>query len=288
MNCSSRLLLSCTNLLAKIGFSGIRSTGNGLGALLWHTLRSRRRLATDNIAKHIECSPGTAKTLARSSFNHNARSFLECVLAPKFGLDHPLLHVERPDLVERLKTEERPAVIIAGHLGAWELLASLLGDVSTTRPRLTVVRTYKNKALNDVSIHLRSSRGAVVLGHREAAFPVLRALKKNGYVAFLADHNTGHDEAVFLPFLGEEAAVNKGPALLAVRGKALIWPIFLLRDGKKYSLHMEDPLDTTTLEGDPETRILETARFYTNAIQRTVRFAPEQWFWMHNRWKTKK
>ncbi|MEG2139367.1 MAG: lysophospholipid acyltransferase family protein [Bilophila sp.] len=288
MRLSSRTLLFCAELLAKTGFSGIRLAGNGLGTLLWHTLGSRRRLAIDNITKHIACSSDTATTLARNSFKHNARSFLECVLAPDFGLQHPLLRVERPDLLARIATEERPAVIVAAHLGAWELLASLLGDISSTRPRLTVVRTYKNKALNDVSTLLRSSRGAQVLGHREAAFSVLRALKKNGYAAFLVDHNTGHDEAVFLPFLGEEAAVNKGPALLAVRAKAQVWPIFLLRDGKRFVLRMEDPLDTTHLTGDAEGKIHETTRFITAAIERAVRFAPEQWFWMHNRWKTKK
>ncbi len=275
-------------LLGKLGFSGIHTVAKGLGAAFWACLRSRRRLAANNIAKHLNVPQTTAESLARSSFTHNARSFLEALLAPEFGLNHPLLDLERPDLVERLKNEERPAVIIAGHFGAWELLASLLGDVSATRPRLTVVRTYKNKILHTVSTRLRSSRGAQVLGHREAAFPVLRALRKNGYAAFLADHNTSRTEAFFLPFLGEEAAVNKGPALLAVRGKALVWPIFLMRDGGRYRLVMEDPLDTAALEGDAEARALAVAEFYTEAIERVVRRAPDQWFWMHNRWKTKR
>lgn len=100
------------------------------------------------------------------------------------------------DLLERLKRGERPSVITTAHLGAWELLASLLGDVSD-HPRLTVVRTYKNKLMDYVTTRLRSSHGADVIGHREAAFPVLRALRKNGYAAFLADHNTSRSEAFF-------------------------------------------------------------------------------------------
>ena len=274
-------------LLGKVGYPGIRSLGKGLGAVFWACLRGRRRLAVRNIATHLDLPWATAESLARSSFTHNARSFLESVLAPDFGLDHPLLDVERPDLLERLKNEDRPAVITAGHFGGWELLASLLGDVST-RPRLTVVRTYKNKVLHYVTTRLRSSRGAEVIGHREAAFRVLRTLRKNGYAAFLADHNTGRSEAFFLPFLGEEAAVNKGPAVLAVRGKALVWPIFLMRDGDRYRLVMEEPLDAALLQGDVEAKSREVAVFYTEAIERMVRRAPEQWFWMHNRWKTKR
>ena len=274
-------------LLAKLGFPGIHSFGKGLGAAFWACLPSRRRLAAGNIASHLDLSRSTAESLARSSFTHNARSFLEAVLAPDFGLDHPLLDVERPDLLERLKRGERPTVITTGHFGAWELLASLLGDVSD-HPRVTVVRTYRNKVLHYVSTRLRSSRGIEVFGHREAAFPVLRALRKNGYAAFLADHNTSRSEAVFLPFLGEEAAVNKGPAVLAVRGKALVWPIYLMRDGDRYRLIIEEPLDTLRLEGDADAKTLAVAEFYTDSIGRMVRRGPDQWFWMHNRWKTKR
>ena len=135
---------------------------------------------------------------------------------------------------------------------------------------------------------LRSAHGAGVVGHREATFPVLRVLRKNGYAAFLADHNTSRSEAFFLPFLGEEAAVNKGPAVLAVRAKALVWPLVLIRDGDRYRMLMEEPLDTALLEGTADEKALMAATYYTEAIERMVRRAPDQWFWMHNRWKTKR
>lgn len=102
------------------------------------------------------------------------------------------------------------------------------------------------------------------------------------------DHNTSRSEAFFLPFLGEEAAVNKGPAVLAVRAKALVWPIALIRDGDRYRIIIEEPLDTALLEGDAEEKALAVAAFYTEANERMVRRAPDQWFWMHNRWKTKR
>ena len=78
-------------LLGKLGFSRIRSLARGLGSLLWTCLPKRRRLATESIARHLELSQATAESLARASFTHNARSFLESVLVPEFGLSHPLL-----------------------------------------------------------------------------------------------------------------------------------------------------------------------------------------------------
>ena len=287
-DCSCRVAFGLASLLGRLGFSGIRRLSKGLGAALWTCIPGRSRLATNSISAHLNLSYAQARTLARTSFDHNALSFLEAVLAPEFGLTHPLLDIDNPERLARLKAENRPAVITTGHFGAWELLASLLGDVSETRPRITVVRTYKNAVLHNVSTRLRSSRGAEVIGHREAAFPVLRALRKNGFAAFLADHNTSRTEAVFLPFLHEEAAVNKGPALLAVRSKALVWPIFLVREGIRYRLIIREPLDTAILEGDTEAKIEATAAFYTKSIEETVRQNPEQWFWMHNRWKTKR
>ena len=73
-----------------------------------------------------------------------------------------------------------------------------------------------------------------------------------------------------------------------MRAKALIWPIFLLRKDGKYVLFMDDPLDTATLEGDTDEKIEAAARFYTEAVAKMIRRAPEQWFWMHNRWKTRR
>jgi len=182
---------------------------------------------------------------------------------------------------------DRPVVAATAHFGAWELLAGLFGDFPAEYPHVVVVRRSKNVALNDFTNRMRGSRGAVILGHRDAAFSILRALKRNGVTAFLVDHNTNRNEAVFLPFLGRAAAVNKGPALLAVRAEALVFAVFLRRDGEDYVFHIEELADTAMLDGGHEANMRTVARAYTEAVERMVRLAPEQWFWMHNRWKTR-
>ncbi|MBO6002215.1 MAG: acyltransferase, partial [Mailhella sp.] len=74
---------------------------------------------------------------------------------------------------------------------------------------------------------------------------------------------------------------------LAVRAKALIWPVALARDGDGYVFRTQDPLDTVLLEGSFEERVRRAAEFYTRAVEQFVRREPEQWFWMHDRWKTR-
>ncbi len=274
--------------LGRRDFARMRRTAGTLGALLWTLLPDRRRLAQENIGRALGLDKAAATDLARQSFEENALSFLEAVLIPGFGFAHPLLEIGNPELFRRFQRVEKPIVAATGHMGAWELEAGLLGEFyEPPRPRLVVVRRYRNAAVNRLIQELRGSRGAEVVGHREAVFTVLRALRRKGVAAFLVDHNTGRSEAVFLPFLGRLAAVNMGPALLAVRTGAEIWPTYLLRRNGRYVFHQEPPLDTTTLKGDREARVLAAAGYYTAAMERVVRLAPEQWFWMHDRWKTR-
>lgn len=280
------LLSFCGSLLSLFGFGGLSRLGNGLGRLMWHTLPSRRKLAVNNVARHLNLPEREARALARVSFRHNARSFVEILLTDRFGMESPRLRIADPELFQKLLTCDRPIVAATAHLGAWELLASMLGELyAAPRPRVVVVRRYRNPAVQAFISSRREARGATMAGHRTVAATVLRALRKNGIVAFLVDHNAQRSEALFLPFLGEEAAVNMGPALLAVRAEALIWPVFLLREADGYVFRLQAPLDTATLTGNREEKVAAAAHFYTEAVGRAVRMAPEQWFWMHNRWK---
>jgi len=286
---AERLLHTLGRALAGRGFDGIARYGNALGALLWHCLPGRRRLAARAIADHLGVSPQEANRIARESFAHNARSFLELVLVGRFGFEDTgtRLIIDRPDLLRRISESDRPVVATTGHLGAWEFMSSLMGQWHLDRPRMVVVRRNSNRALNDFIFAMRGARGLQVVDHRNAVFTVLKGLKRNGCVGFLVDHNCRRDEAIFLPFLGETAAVNMGPALLAVRAEAEVWPAFMIREGDQYRLCIDDPLDTTTLGGERADKVEAVARFYTQAMERAVRAHPEQWFWMHKRWKTR-
>lgn len=283
------LLHALATGLAAGGFAGVARQGRRLGALLWHLLPGRRRMATQAIARHLDLPAPEARRVARQSFTHNARSFLELVLVDRFGFEQigSRLEIADAELFRRFSESTRPHVITAAHLGAWELMAALLGQWHPDRPRLMVVRRNGCKAINDFIFAKRGARGAQVVDHRNAVFAVLKGLKRNGVAAFLVDHNTRRDEAVFLPFLGETAAVNMGPALLAVRAKAVVWPVSLVRKDDRYVLLLETPLDTVSLGGDRQNRVETVARFYTEAVERAVRAYPEQWFWMHKRWKTR-
>lgn len=263
--------------------------GNGLGEVFWRTLRSRRKMAREAIAFHLDKSLDEAEALARQSFTNSARAFLEILLSRR--VDHRFLKervtLDRPEIWETIVTSSRPVVITSGHLGAWEVMLSLATALCRGREFLAVARRPKDQAMHELITHLRRKNGMHVVSHRNATRPVLKTLRQNGMVAFLVDHNCSRDEAVFLPFLGLTAAVNKGPAMLAVRAGALVCPVFLVRNNGRYVMHLDECLDTGELEGDPAHKVRTAAEFYTRAVENMVRRYPEQWYWLHKRWKTR-
>lgn len=281
---------SLCGLGKTIHFLGIKTTyalADGFAFLAWHILRSRRENTIASIREHLKTPQDEARNLAYKSFQSTFRSFTEILFTEDFGLEHKGTHlfIENEELWEKLRSCQRPIVAATGHYGSWELLASLLGQVfQPPRPRMVVVRKYPNPAVHAFISKQREARGASMIGHRAVATSVLRALRKHGIVAFLVDHKTKNHEAYTLPFLGDMANVNMGPALLAVRAEALVLPIFLERTDKGFLLHLQEPLDTKLLSGTTEEKIKETTLFYTRAMEKQIRSNPEQWFWMHNRW----
>ena len=280
-----RFLYSLARQLRKLDFPWIFRLGDFVGFVMWTFLPERRRAAIQRVKTHLRLPHFDAESLARRSYNEMGRSFMEIFLNDRFKLDY--VTVENPELWRRMMRPGQAGMLATAHFGSWELMGTLISQTAH-RQTMTVARKQKDPVVSDLIKELRGESKLVAVDHRAAAGPTLECMRNKGIVGFLADHNTSRKEAIFLPFFNDIAAVNMGPAMLAVRAKAIVYPVFLRRDGRKaYTLRMHDPLDTTALEGSLSERIRQVAEFYTKAIEAEVRAAPEQWLWMHNRWKTR-
>ncbi len=272
----------------KLSPAALARIGRFAGFVMWHVMRTRRQYTIKAVKEHLHVDQAEARRIARKSFSENARSFLEIFHTGIFSFSSPLVIVDTPEILAAVNSEPGPCLCATAHFGSWEILAALEAEMRPGSDKMVVVRNYRSSFLNDAMLKLRGARGTRVIGHRNASVEVTANMKQNGMVAFLVDHNAGHTEAIFLPFLGELAAVNAGPALLALRAKAVVYPAFLLRgeDGK-YHLQVKEPLRTSELQGSVGDRVEQIAAFYTKAVEDMVRAHPEQWFWMHQRWKTR-
>ncbi len=288
------LMINFSKFFGLLGFGFTKYAGKFLGFLMWICLSRRRNLAIRSVKKSFNVSHKKAIKIARKSFEHSARAFLEMNLVKTYANDSSkiVVHIPNRELFEQFidANPPRPTVGVTGHFGAWELLSVWMGNIfPEPRKRLIVVRQYNNRASHAFIASCRESNGCQMIGHRRVIFNVIRALKEKGVVAFLVDQYTAVHEALRLDFLGRKANVNMGPALLAIRGDAIIFPVFLLRHAEKsneYTFIVHEPLDTKNLKSTSrEDKVKEVTEFYTKAVEDIVTQYPEQWFWMHNRWK---
>ena len=286
MNAIKRILLFWLGRgMRWFDFSGVQRIADCVGFLMWVFLFKRREETVRRIMHHLQVAEEKARPIARASFFNTARSFMEIFLNKRFRMDY--VHVENPHLLETMIAQDRAGVLVTAHFGSWELMGSLISH-TTHRPTMTVARQQKDKVVSEFIKELRGESRIASVDHRSAAGPALQCLRNHGLVGFFVDHNTQRQEAIFLPFMQDTAAVNIGPALLAVRAKAVVYPLFLRRDGLyTYTLSMDDPLDTQTLEGTLSEKIRQVAVFYTKAVEKKVLENPEQWLWIHRRWKTR-
>jgi KDO2-lipid IV(A) lauroyltransferase len=195
------------------------------------------------------------------------------------------IRVEGLDHVRRAMETHGRALVLTAHLGNWELLT--VAHRLTGYPLAIVVRPLDSPWLNALAGRLRGKSGVELIAKRGALRPVLRALGEGRMVGILLDQNASRRESVFVPFFGRPASTSKSLALLAVRTGAPVLPIFIHRDargGHRITVHA--PLSVPAPNAG-EQAVLELTMRCTAAIEAAVREAPEQWLWIHNRWRTR-
>lgn len=187
---------------------------------------------------------------------------------------------------EKTKTDGRGRIILGGHLGNWELQA--FSFPVFFEPLAFLARRMDNPLIKKMVISIRTRFGNEQIDKERSASQILRILRRGGSVGILADNNTHPDEGVFVPFFGIPACTSRGIAMLALRANAVIIPMFAIWDAEKNKyrvVHDEviEPVDT----GDRTRDIVETTARYVAATERFIREYPDQWTWVHRRWKTR-
>jgi len=251
---------------------------------LWHTLdRGHRQLAIRNIGLGLGVDPSNAARIARSCFENIGRNLAEFSLAGS-RIEELLARVdlEGTEHLHAALAGGRGVFILSGHCGNWELLAA---RISREVPVTGLARSMANPLVDAAIEAQRRAAGACTMNARDAARGVLRLLRRGEAVGMFLDQNALRSERVFVPFLGRPAATNFGLAMLALKTGAPVLPAFSVREADgRHRAWIGPPIPLATA-GDRAARIgVSTARF-TAAIEAYVRRHPEQWFWVHNRWK---
>jgi Kdo2-lipid IVA lauroyltransferase/acyltransferase len=177
-------------------------------------------------------------------------------------------------------------IYLTGHIGAWEL--SSFAHALYGFPLHYMARPLDNKPLDTLVNLYRGLSGNSPIFKNDAARGMLRILKNAGTVGILADQNTMPEEGVFVYFFGTLACTTTGIARVALHTDAAVVPGYAYWDHniRKYRLRFEPPVELTR-SGNAERDVLENTQRFTKVLEEIIRKRPDQWVWIHARWKTR-
>ncbi|HEY6805077.1 MAG TPA: lysophospholipid acyltransferase family protein [Pyrinomonadaceae bacterium] len=283
---AAKVLLSS---LGKLPMSLAISVGQGFGNLAYRLAGNLRRTGQRNLqlafpekteAERDEIIRGTFQSLGRQLgvFSKFANSPTEDLykIFKITGLEH----------YDELKAQNKSVVFFTAHLGAWELLplcSSLRGN-----PLNVVVRRLDNPKVEELVEKIRARWGNQTLDKLSAGRQMIKVLRSGEDLGLLTDLNVVSEEAIFVDFFGVPAATNFMVAKLALRTKAPIVPMFAPWDKTlgKYDLQVSPPVELEPT-GDEEADVHNLTAKLSKITEDKIRDYPDQWLWIHKRWKTR-
>ncbi len=267
--------------------------GISLGRLLgiihyWASPKHRHETISHlQMALGKEKSDIELKRIAYESYKGQGVSLVEAIYSLQMESSRLMewISVEGFSHYVEAKKEGKGVIILTAHLGNWEMIPKVF--FAHHSPICGTVRPLDNPYLNRLSQNWREKNGMIVLNKFSDAPRLLKLFREGETVGFLLDQNTHEEDSVFVDFFGQEAATNKGVAILALRSGAPVIPVFMKREGKKHRMIIDPPVSIVRTKSHRDD-ILNITALFTKIIENHIREAPEQWLWIHRRWKTKR
>ena len=264
------------------------SLGRGIGRLAYFLVTRRRRLAHDNLSMALgeTLSERDIRNTALASFQFlgmNIADFFYLLTLKREGIGH-LTSIEGEENLIAALNMGKGGLILSSHLGSWDMLSA--GLVLRGYPVALITKVSRSETLNRIWMGYRQKMGLKLFMGRGTMKESLRHLKNGGLVAFALDQNARRKEGVFVPFFGREACTITSLALLARRTGAPVIPLYIYRDGDVHRIVVEKAFLHDSM-ADAAADLLERTRIYTQWTEKIVRLHPQQWTWLHDRWKTR-
>lgn len=287
-----RLEYALTKLIAWMAkilpFRWSLALGDRIGDLFFYVIRIRKKVALANL-KHAfgdEKSDGELGAILHRNYRHFGRMLLEFARLPHFNREMIVnqIPIENSAYLQELMARQRGLLILSGHFGNWEYLAARLANLGP--PLHCVFKEQKNKAVDRLIKEVRLNLGLVPLKVKGgAAKGVLMALRENGLVLIVMDQDAGRN-GEFMPFLGRLASTNRGPALIAIKHRVPVVMAFAVRQADGSIAIRLEKFPEIDQFPDNAAGVTQFLAAYNRILENYIREYPEQWFWMHRRWKT--
>jgi KDO2-lipid IV(A) lauroyltransferase len=266
-----------------------RLLAEGLAWAVFHALGRLRRVGERNLSLALPGLPkGEHGKILRSVYRYLGWQLVEFCRMPRYTRENTQHWIRTDGLEHYLAAEAlgRGVLVLTGHLGAWELSSfyhSLMGH-----PMGMVIRRLDNRRLDEFVNGIRCLHGNRVLHKDDFARGLLTAMHEGGAVGILMDTNMTPPQGEFVKFFGIPACTASGLARIALKTGAAVLPGFMLWEPaeKKYVLHFGRQMHFSET-GDTEADVLAATQKCNDVLESWIRRYPEQWLWIHRRWKTR-
>ncbi len=291
----SRLVDYAVYLAVRIFICVVQAISLEMGQRLAHSLawlaadvfRIRATVVDENLAYAFpQCPPAERRQLARQMWEHLFLLVLEVAHAPRKIHETNWRHYVRlsgTDPLVRALLDDRPLVLVTGHFGNFEIGGFMLGVLGF--PTYTVARNLDNPYLDRFVGRFRRATGQYLIPKNGGYEQILAVLARGGAISFLADQYAG-PKGCWVEFFGRKASAHKGIALLALEHDAPVAVCCARRLDQPlhFELHVEGIVDPRKTDSNVGTIHLMT-QWYTSRLESMIRQAPEQYWWLHRRWK---
>ncbi len=283
------LLLSlCSWTLRLFPYSFVSWLGAGFGSLVYQVIGFRKAFVLENMRLALAPAIGEQEIerLARANYQHYGRMVIDFLLSltwlPKnYAARVPIDGMEH---AKTLLKQGRGFFFLTFHLGSWEL--ALGSAVAHGLPLQAVVKRSKSPAGDAFLNWYRAKMGASLLVESGTHHDILKALSSGKAIAYLLDQFMGPPIGLPVTFFGRKAGTAVSLALLLERRDVPVLLTYIYRDSKGTSrIQIEAPFQFTNLGEARETRLYQRTQQLNDAMERIIRRYPEQWLWLHRRWK---
>lgn len=264
--------------------------GPALGGWAYYFVSGRLRRTGEQNLQHAfpNLSERERVALLRGCFRNFGRLLAAFSHFNAGNLDRLKSFVECDGLerIDAARAQGRGVILFTGHLGAWELTSFALSMFG--RPLSFLVRRIDNPKIEALIDPFRTRLGNRTINKLSAAREMLHVLRTGGTLGILVDLNTHEHEGIFVDFFGLQASTTFILAKLAMRTGAPVLPVFAPWDAKRrrFLIKVDEPL-ALSRTGDEENDARELTQCFTKVVEKYVRLYPDQWLWIHRRWKTR-
>lgn len=257
--------------------------GGMIGRAAYYVLRRDRKRAIEHISS-VFTDKGVKwiRHTVRKNFEHLGKAMLEVMLITPQALSR-VVRIEGLDSLRAAVKMGRGVVFVTGHIGNWEVMGAAVASIF---PLSVVAAPIEPEQMNNMIVGLRAQMGVrtILRGRSGASRELIRVFRENRVLGILIDQDTDV-EGAFVEFMGRPAWTPVAAAQMALKFNAAVVFGFIHRerDGR-HTIFIEGPLKLIR-SGQEEEDIVSNTALFTRKIEEAIRMAPEQWVWMHRRWR---